>query len=242
MIYQDTKPIKIMKKILMVLTSHQQMLNTDSTTGLWIGEFTDPYYEFRDKNYTVVLASPKGGSPPIDPMSKLTENITASNRRFKDDDFAKHALKHTVEIDGVSASDFDAVFYPGGHGPMFDLASNDASGRLIVDFISQNKPVAAVCHGPAALIKAAELQPSILKGKQVTGFSNAEEKLVFRSNNIPYTLEDKLKALGADYHKALIPFTSHVETDGLLITGQNPASAGPTAKALIAMLEANKNN
>lgn len=224
------------------MTSHQEMINTDGKTGLWIGEFTDPYYEFKDKNYTVVLASPKGGNPPIDPMSKLTENITASNRRFMDDDFAKHALKHTVEIDGVSASDFDAVFYPGGHGPMFDLANNETSGRLIVEFLSQNKPVAAVCHGPAALIKAAELQPSILKGKQVTGFSNAEEKLALRSNNIPYTLEDKLKALGADYHKALLPFTSHVETDGLLITGQNPLSAGPTAKALIAMLESNTNS
>lgn len=230
-----------MKKILMVLTSHQELVNTSSTTGLWIGEFTDPYYEFRDKNYTVVLASPKGGSPPIDPMSKLTENLTGSNRRFVNDDFAKHALKHTVELDEVSATDFDAVFYPGGHGPMFDLAINETSGRLIVEFLSQHKPVAAVCHGPAALLKAAELEPSILKGKKVTGFSNAEETLVFRSNNIPYTLEDKLKELGADYHKALIPFASHIESDGLLITGQNPLSAGPTAKALIAMLESNQN-
>lgn len=226
----------------MVLTSHQEMINTENTTGLWIGEFTDPYYEFRDKNYTVVLASPKGGSPPIDPMSKLTEHITGSNRRFMEDDFAQHALKHTLEIDAVSASDFDAVFYPGGHGPMFDLASNDSSGRLIVEFLSQNKPVAAVCHGPAALIKAAEINASILKGKKVTGFSNAEETLVLRSNNIPYTLEDKLKALGGDYHKSLVPFTSHVETDGLLITGQNPLSAGPTAKALIEMLESDKSS
>ncbi|WP_233530633.1 type 1 glutamine amidotransferase domain-containing protein [Gelidibacter salicanalis] len=230
-----------MKKILMVLTSHQELVNTSSTTGLWIGEFTDPYYEFRDKNYTVVLASPKGGSPPIDPMSKLTENLTGSNRRFVNDDFAKDALKHTVELAEVSATDFDAVFYPGGHGPMFDLATNDASGRLIVDFLSQHKPVAAVCHGPAALLKATQLEPSILKGKRVTGFSNAEETLVMRSNNIPYTLEDKLKELGADYHKALIPFASHVESDGLLLTGQNPLSAGPTAKALIAMLESNQN-
>lgn len=230
-----------MKKILMVLTSHEALLNTNTTTGLWIGEFTDPYYEFRDKNYTVVLASPKGGSPPIDPMSKLTEHVTGSNRRFVKDDFAKHALKHTLELDEVSADDFDAVFYPGGHGPMFDLANNSTSGRLIVEFLSQYKPVAAVCHGPAALLKAAELEPSILKGKKVTGFSNAEEALVLRLNNIPYTLEDKLKELGGHYHKALIPFAAHVESDGLLITGQNPLSAGPTAKILIEVLESNQN-
>ena len=229
-----------MKKILMVMTSHEEMINTDSTTGLWIGEFTDPYYEFKDKNYTVVLASPKGGNPPIDPMSKLTENVTGSNRRFMDDDFAKHALKHTLKIADVSASDYDAVFYPGGHGPMFDLANSEDSGKLILDFLSQNKPVAAVCHGPAALLKAAEINPTVLKGKKVTGFSNAEESLVFRSNNIPFTLEDKLKALDADYHKSLIPFAFHVEIDGFLITGQNPLSAGPTAKALIEMLESYK--
>ena len=147
-----------MKKILMVLTSHKEMINTDSTTGLWIGEFTDPYYEFRDKDYTVVLASPKGGHPPIDPMSQLTENITTSNRRFMKDDFAQHALKHTLILADVFASDYDAVFYPGGHGPMFDLATDPISGQLILDFLSQNKPVAAVCHGPAALLKAAEME------------------------------------------------------------------------------------
>ena len=221
----------------MVLTSHEALLNTDSTTGLWIGEFTDPYYEFIDSNYTVVLASPKGGHPPIDPMSQLTKNITGSNRRFQDDDFAKHALKHTLLLEDMEASDFDAVFYPGGHGPMFDLATNENSGRLIVELLSQNKPVAAVCHGPAALLKAAQLEPSLLHGKRVTGFSNAEEKLALRASTIPYTLEDKLKEMGAEYHKAVVPFMSHVETDGLLITGQNPLSAGPTAKALIALLE-----
>ncbi len=228
-----------MKKILMVMTSHQEMLNTDNTTGLWIGEFSDPYYEFKDRNYTVVLASPKGGSPPIDPMSKITENLTGSNRRFMKDDFAQHALKHTLKLSDVTASDYDAVFYPGGHGPMFDLASSETSAQLIVEFLDQNKPVAAVCHGPAALLKVAESDPSFLKGRKVTGFSNAEEVLALRSNNIPYNLEDKLKAFGADYHKALTPFVSHVESDGLLITGQNPLSAGPTAVALIDVLESN---
>jgi putative intracellular protease/amidase len=231
-----------MKKILMILTSHEEMINTDSKTGLWIGEFTDPYYEFRDKDYTVVLASPEGGHPPIDPFSELTENITGSNRRFVKDDFAQHALKHTLKLEDVDSADYDALFYPGGHGPMFDLANSQKSGELILEFLEDGKPVASVCHGPAALIKAAEIDPTLLRGKRVTGFSNAEEKLVFRSDNIPYTLQDKLKELGADYHKATIPFNSHIEQDGLLITGQNPMSAGPTAKALIEMLEKNVNS
>ena len=230
-----------MKKILMILTSHEEMINTESKTGLWIGEFTDPYYEFKDKNYTVVLASPKGGEVPIDPFSEVTENITASNRRFVKDDFAKHALKHTILLDDVVSEDYDALFYPGGHGPMFDLATNQKSGELILEFMDDGKPIAMVCHGPAALIKAAEMDPKILKGKRVTGFSNTEEKLVFRSDNIPFKLEDKLKELGAEYHNAIIPFGSHIEQDGLLITGQNPLSAGPSAKALIEMLETNEN-
>lgn len=226
-----------MKKILMILTSHKELENTDGTTGLWIGEFTDPYYEFIDEGYQVTLASPQGGKPPIDPMSELTENITGSNRRYQDDAVAQKALQNTSTLAGISASDYDGLFFPGGHGPIFDLASNKASGQLILDFLHDGKPVASVCHGPAALIKAAELDASVLKGKRVTGFSNAEEKLAMRSDNIPYKLEDRLKELGADYHTALIPFTSHIEVDGLLITGQNPLSAGPTAKALIKFWE-----
>ena len=224
-----------MKKILVVITSHKELENTDDTTGLWIGEFTDPYYEFIDAGHLVTIASPKGGMPPIDEMSELTENITGSNRRFQKDEIAKQALNNTAKLD----ENFDALFFPGGHGPMFDLASNEKSGRLILDFLSNGKPVASVCHGPAALIKAAELEPSILKGKRVTGFSNVEEKLALRSNNIPYTLEDRLKELGADYHKGALPFISHIEEDGLLITGQNPLSAGPTAKALLDFLKNN---
>lgn len=226
-----------MKNILMVITSHQLLNNTDSKTGLWIGEFTDPYYEFIDKGYRVTLASPMGGQPPIDAMSELTENITSSNRRFQEDDTAKKALASTVRLDSIKGEDFDALFYPGGHGPMFDLATNIKSGELIADFLNSRKPVAAVCHGPAALLKAAELDPLILKGRKVTGFSNAEEKLAMRYANIPYTLEDRLKELGADYSKGLIPFLSHVKTDGLLITGQNPLSAGPTAQKLMEILE-----
>ncbi|MEO6820675.1 MAG: type 1 glutamine amidotransferase domain-containing protein [Ginsengibacter sp.] len=222
-----------MKKIVMVLTSHKELENTDSTTGLWIGEFTDPYYEFIDKGFQVTLASPKGGKPPIDPMSELTKNITGSNRRFQDDEVAQNALNNTLLLSEIDSVDYDAIFFPGGHGPLFDLATNEKSGQLIIDFLNSGKPVASVCHGPAALIKAAEMDATVLKGKRVTGFSNTEEKLAMRSDNIPYTLEDRLKELGADYHTGLVPFLSHTEIDGLLITGQNPLSAGPTADALI---------
>lgn len=225
------------KKILMILTSHEDLLNTDSKTGLWIGEFTDPYYEFIDEGHQVILASPKGGQPPIDAMSELTENITSSNRRFQEDEIAQQALKTTNRLEGINALDYDAVFFPGGHGPIFDLANNELSGKLILEFLASGKPVASVCHGPAALIKAAEIDPSFIKGRRVTGFSNTEEKLAFRANNIPYTLEDRLKELGADYQTAAVPFISNVEEDGLLITGQNPLSAGPTAKALLKHLQ-----
>ena len=221
----------------MILTSHDEMENTDSKTGLWIGEFTDPYYEFADNGYDVTLVSPKGGEPPIDPLSKTTENITASNRRFQDDEVAQQKFSNTLKLEEVNAADFDSVFFPGGHGPLWDLATNERSGRIILDFLASNKPVAAVCHGPAALLKAAELQPGLLNGKKITGFTNTEEALVFRSDNIPYKLETRLKEHGADFHSALVPFTSHVEVEGLLITGQNPSSAGQTAKALIKVLE-----
>ncbi|HKH60670.1 MAG TPA: type 1 glutamine amidotransferase domain-containing protein [Flavitalea sp.] len=226
-----------MKRILMILTSHKEMENTTSKTGVWLGEFTDPYYEFVDKGYDIVLASPKGGEPPIDPMSKMTEHITGSNRRFRDDETAQRKFKNTRKLEEVRVAEFDALFIPGGHGPIWDLATNAESGQLILDFLSADKPVAAVCHGPAALIKAAELRPGLLNGKRVTAFTNTEETMSMRSDNVPYKLETRLKELGADFHSALVPFTSHVEKDGLLITGQNPLSAGPTAKAVIKALE-----
>ncbi len=220
----------------MILTSHAQMENTDSTTGVWLGEFTDPYYEFIDAGFKVTLASPAGGKPPVDPLSTLTENITESNRRFNDDAAAQAAFDHTELLTDIDPTQFEAIFYPGGHGPIWDLASNEFSGRLILDFIAAGKPVGAVCHGPAALIKAAELQPGFLKGKRIAGFTNTEETLALRADNVPYKLETRLKELGADFHSATLPFTSHVETDGLLVTGQNPLSAGPTARALITLL------
>lgn len=221
----------------MVLTSHKELNNTDKTTGVWLGEFTDPYYEFIDQGYEVILASPKGGEPPLDPRSKLTENITSSNRRFDDDAEAQQKFKSTLSLSEVSAADFDAIFFPGGHGPMWDLATDDRCAQLILDFYSQKKPIAAICHGPAALVRAAELKPEILRGKKVTAFSNKEEVLVGLSDNIPFKLQNRLKELGADYDASFIPFTSKVRVDGLLITGENPASAEPAARKLIEVLE-----
>ena len=226
-----------MKNILMVITSHSSMDNSDSKTVVWLGEFTDPYYEFIDAGYKVTLASPGGGTPPIDPMSELTENITASNRRFKNDAEAQKVFDNTQKLNTISANNYDAVFYPGGHGPLWDLATDEQSGKLILDFYNNGKPVGAVCHGPAAFLKAEELQPGFLNGKKITGFTNTEEKMVLRSDNVPYLLQDKLEEAGCDFSSSLIPYTSNVNSDGLLITGQNPASAGPTAKKLIELLE-----
>ena len=227
-----------MKKILMILTSHQDMEYTTNKTGVWLGEFTEPYYEFVDKGYEVTLASPKGGEPPIDPMSTMTVHMTGSNRRFQEDKVAQIKFENTLHLEDVNVSEFDSLFIPGGNGPIWDLATNATSGQIILDFLSAHKPVGAVCHGTAALIKAAELQPGLLKGKRVTGFTNNEEAWLMRSDNVPYKLQTRLKGLGADFHSALVPFTSHVEEDGLIITGQNPVSAGPTAKAVLKALEA----
>jgi len=229
-----------MKNILIVLSSHSEMENTDSKTGVWLGEFTDPYYEFIDAGYAVSLTSPKGGRPPVDPMSELTENITSSNRRFQEDEAAKNAFSQTKVLNQINHADYDAVFYPGGHGPIWDLAVDNNSGILILDFLDSGKPVAAVCHGPAALISAERQRPGFLKGRILSAFSNTEETMVGRSGNVPYMLQTRLEELGAKVNTAMVPFLSHVETNGLLITGQNPLSAGPVAKALIELLENSK--
>lgn len=228
-----------MTKVLMILTSHKDIEGAKDT-GAWLGEFTDPYFDFIDQGYNVVLASPLGGEPPIDPRSLLTENITASNRRFNDDTMAQTAFKNTIKLKEVNTEEFNAAFFPGGHGPMWDLAQDEDCARIVTEFWEQEKPIAAVCHGPAGLLKAAERKPEILKGKRVTAFSNLEEKAVLLYDHLPFKLEDRLKELGASYQSATIPFTSRVEIDGLLITGQNPASASPAAQALIRSLELHK--
>lgn len=226
-----------MKNILMILTSHKELQNTDSTTGAWLGEFTDPYYEFIDKGYNVTLASPKGGEPPVDPKSTLTENITASNRRFNDDEQAQQAFRNTKPLSEINQEDYDAVFYPGGHGPMWDLATDARNANIVLDFYRNYKPIAAVCHGPAALLKAAREMPEIVKDREITGYSNTEEKLSGMKDNIPFTLEDKLKELGGKYDSATVPFAAKVKVTDQVITGQNPASANKTAKELINLLE-----
>lgn len=221
----------------MVLTSNNKMGNEGKDTGAWLGELTDPYYDFIDKGYEVQLASPKGAEPPLDPRSLLTENITSSNRRFKDDKRAQQAFKNTLKLSEVDPQPFDALFFPGGHGPMWDLAGDEDNARLVLHFHRKGKPIGAICHGPAGLLKAAEKEPGLLKGRKVTAFSNLEEKGVGLYDSIPFKLEDRLKELGAEYHAATVPFTAKVVQDGLLITGQNPASASPAARALIEQLE-----
>lgn len=221
----------------MILTSNARLENTSSRTGAWLAEFTIPYYEFIDKKYEVLVASPKGGIPPIDPKSTFARFITAANRRFRKDKLARYAFKHSLQLKNARAEDYDAVFYPGGHGPLWDLAEDEDNAQLLLDFYRQEKPIAAVCHGPAALLKAASAHPELLQGKPVTGFSNTEEKLSGMSGKIPFKLEDRLKESGANYTTSTIPFTSNVQIAGNLITGQNPASAEKAARMIIKLLE-----
>ena len=220
-------------KILMVLTSHAELGDTGKKTGFWLDEFAAPYYMFKDAGAQVHLATPLGGEPPMDPKSDEPAAQTEATRRFKADPAAQAALAGTLRLRGVSASDFDAVFYPGGHGPLWDLAENGYSIALIEAMIAAGKPVATVCHGPAALrhAKTPDGFP-VVRGKAVTGFSNTEERASGLGHVVPFLVEDMLRQGGADYSRAS-DWAPHVVTDGLLITGQNPASAGLVAKALL---------
>ncbi|MEN5435190.1 type 1 glutamine amidotransferase domain-containing protein [Sphingobacterium faecium] len=225
------------RNILMILSSHDRMDGTDSKTGVWLGEMTDPYYKFEEAGYQVLLASPLGGEPPLDPMSKLTEHLTSDNRKFLDDENAQQRFKNTVQLESVQSSAFDGVFIPGGHGPLWDLARHPEVSRLLADFIKEHKPIGAVCHGPAALVALAQTDPDFLVGRHVTAFTNMEENLVMRSDYIPFKLESRLKELGTSFSSAPVPFVPHVVRDGNLVTGQNPLSAGPTATKLIEVLQ-----
>jgi putative intracellular protease/amidase len=211
--------------ILMVLTSHSRLGNSGKSTGFWLEEFAAPYYVFKDAGAEVTIASPLGGSPPLDPKSDLPEAQTDATRRFKSDVSAQTALAHTLKLKDINAIEFDAVFYPGGHGPMWDLTENAFSIRLIEEMIADNKVVAAVCHAPAVLrhVKLADGAP-IVKNKRVTGFSNSEEQAVGLADIVPFLLEDMLTQEGALYSKGE-DWQPYVVTDGLLITGQNPASS-----------------
>jgi putative intracellular protease/amidase len=223
-------------KILMVLTSHNQLGNTGRKTGFWLEEFAAPYFVFRDAGVELTLASPKGGQPPIDPKSDLPENQTPAMERFKQDQAAQQALAQTVRLADMRAEDFDAIFYPGGHGPMWDLADNADSIALIEAFYNSGKPVAAVCHAPAVLHRVTYMGAPIVKGKHVTGFANSEEEAVQLTNVVPFLVEDELKRLGGRYEKAP-DWESFAVVDGRLITGQNPASSTAAAQELLKLLQ-----
>jgi len=221
-------------KILMVLTSHDQLGTTGDKTGFWLEEFAAPYYVFKDANTDITIASPKGGQPPLDPKSDEPDFQTDATRRFKGDADAQSALANSLRLADISPADFDAVFYPGGHGPLWDLAENPASIALIEAMSSANKTVAAVCHAPAVLRHAMLPDGSALvEGKSVTGFSNSEEDAVQLTEIVPFLLEDVLKAIGANYSKSA-DWYPYVVTDGNLITGQNPASSEEAAQAVLA--------
>ena len=225
-----------MKKILIVLTSHDRLGDTGHKTGFWLEEFAAPYYVFKGAGAVITLASPAGGQPPLDPKSDEAGAQTAATERFRKDPETQKQLATTVPLASVNAADFDAVFYPGGHGPLWDLAKDAASITLIESVVRAGKPLGLVCHAPAALIhtRAANGQP-LVAGRKVTGFSNSEEAAVGLTNVVPFLIEDEFRRLGGDYSKGA-DWQSHVETDGRLVTGQNPASSEGAAKALLALL------
>jgi putative intracellular protease/amidase len=225
-----------MAKVLMILTSHDRLGNTGKPTGFWLEEFAAPYYVLRDAGVDITLASPKGGQPPVDPKSDEPGAQTPAMKRFRGDSEAQRALANTVKLSIVSADDYDAVFFPGGHGPLWDLAEDRDALALIERLHAAGRPVAAVCHGPAVLrrAKGADGAP-LVKGKAVTGFSNTEEAAVGLTDVVPFLVEDALKANGGRYSRAP-DWASHAVVDGNLITGQNPASSEATARALLEAL------
>ena len=227
-------------KILMVLTSHDSLGTTGRKTGFWLEEFAAPYYAFKDAGAELVLASPKGGQPPLDPKSDAADAQTDATRRFKADPAAQQALAHTLRLADVTAEQVDAVFYPGGHGPLWDLAEDKHSIALIEAMVRAGKSVAAVCHAPGVLrhVHLADGTP-LVKGRQVTGFTNSEEAASGLTDVVPFLVEDMLVKNGGQYSKAA-DWASHVVTDGRLITGQNPASSATAAQALLQQLRADK--
>ncbi|QEP41890.1 type 1 glutamine amidotransferase domain-containing protein [Ectothiorhodospiraceae bacterium BW-2] len=225
-----------MNKVLIVLTSHDQLGDTGEKTGFWLEEFAAPYYQLIDAGVQVTLCSPEGGQPPLDPKSHEPTFQTKETHRFDNDPIAQAELANTAKLSEMKVEDFDAVFYPGGHGPLWDLHNDPNSIKLIEGFISAKKPVAAVCHAPAVLLNAKdENGDPLVKGKRVTGFSNSEEEAVQLTNVVPYLVEDKLNELGGFYQK-VEDWGSLAVVDGLVITGQNPASSAAVAEALLKSL------
>ena len=227
-------------KVLIVLTSHGDLGNTGEKTGFWIEEFAAPYYVLADAGAELTIASPKGGQPPVDPKSESADAQTLATKRFYGDYDLIDKVAHTLKLNEINEADYDAVFYPGGHGPLWDLATDVISIALIENFYKNNKPVAFVCHAPAALlkVKAPDGEP-LVKGKEVTGFSDTEEEAVKLTKVVPFLLEDELKKLGALYSRG-DDWSSYVKADGLLITGQNPASSEEVARKLLIAINGKK--
>ena len=227
-------------KVLIVLTSHGDLGSTGEKTGFWIEEFAAPYYILADAGVELIIASPKGGQPPVDPKSESADSQTPATKRFYSDYDLIDKVAHTLKLSEVNEADYAAVFYPGGHGPLWDLATDAISINLIENFYKNNKPVAFVCHAPSALlkVKAPDGEP-LVKGKEVTGFSDTEEEAVKLTKVVPFLLEDELKKLGAHYSKG-DNWSSYVKEDGLIITGQNPASSEAVAKLLLTAMNNKK--
>ncbi|MEV7141881.1 type 1 glutamine amidotransferase domain-containing protein [Streptomyces tauricus] len=225
-------------KVLIVLTSHDQLGDTGRKTGFWLEELAAPYYRFKEAGWDITLASPKGGQPPLDPKSNEIANQTDQTRRFEADPEATTALAHTLRLDSIAADDYDTVFYPGGHGPLWDLAEDAVSARLIETTLRSSKPLALVCHAPGVLRHTVnEDGTPLVQGRKLTGFTNTEEEGVQLTDVVPFLVEDELKSLGGIYSK-IGDWEPYVVQDGLLITGQNPASSDPAADALIALTTA----
>lgn len=225
-----------MARILIVVTSASRMGETRRPTGIWLEEFTTPLYEFIDAGHEVTVASPAGGGVPVDPSSLEEAALSDSTRRFQADGAHRHLLEHTEPLRSVDPLAYDAVFFPGGHGPMWDLAQDEAVASLVTAYIDGNRPLGAVCHGPAALVSAKRADgASVLANRHVTGFANTEEDAVGLTKIVPFLLQDRLVALGAQYSRGR-DWAEHVVTDGHLVTGQNPASAGLAARRLMGLL------
>ncbi|WP_298116348.1 type 1 glutamine amidotransferase domain-containing protein [Flavobacterium sp.] len=227
---------KVMKKVLFVVTSHDQLGNTGEKTGFWTEELAAPYYELLDQGIEITIATPKGGQPPIDPKSEDPSAATEDTKRFDKDTELQAKLKNTLKLADVNQADYDAVFYPGGHGPLWDLATDKNSIALIESFYTNNKPVGFVCHAPAVLKDVKINGEFLVKGKKVTGFSNDEEEAVGLTKVVPFLLEDALKQNGASYSKAE-NWQPYAVEDGLLITGQNPASSKLVAQKILNQLK-----
>ncbi|GAA2985661.1 MULTISPECIES: type 1 glutamine amidotransferase domain-containing protein [Streptomyces] len=225
-------------KVLVVLTSHDRLGDTGRATGFWLEELAAPYYRFKEAGWEITLASPKGGQPPLDPKSNEPDAQTDQTRRFEADTEAMTALANTVRLESVNADDYDTVFYPGGHGPLWDLAEDADSARLIETTLRAAKPLALVCHAPGVLRHTRnEDGTPLVRGRKVTGFTNTEEDGVQLTEVVPFLVEDELRKLGGHYTKQA-DWQPHVVQDGLLITGQNPASSGPAADALVEFVSA----